>query len=334
MDDSSASFPGHLGLRTCQLRLSGVTDHQRRGPTWQQLSHGLHVPYGTCASLPTHAAALRSVLSDDAAYGHVTGAALRGWPLPLLPPDVPLLASTMTSTHVQRAGAYVRRRGCFEAEIVGGVPVLDPLAILLDCAEDLGLIDLVALTDAACRLERLDPVGVAAALPARARGSRRLRRALALCEPRSESWWESVLRLVHVLSGIACVQAQSPVEDAGRAVAYADLRLTGTVRLVEYDGEDHRRKPQHHADLRREKMLSRLGLERFGYVEPEISRTPGRIVRDAEIALGLPHRPSRVRGWWRHAYESTVTARGRLRLEERMDRYRRASVRNDRPRRE
>lgn len=320
------------GLRTRELAAAGVTDHERRGRAWQQVSHGVHAPHGSCADLLALAAATALALPADAAYGHLTGAALRGWPLPTLPAGTPLIAASTSMTHVQRAGSYVRRVRRLEATNVNGVRVQVPLDVLLDCAQDLALIDLVALTDGACRLEGLEPTDLAGALPHRRRGAAALRRALVLAEPLSESWFESVLRLVHVLSGITAIEAQAPIRNGGGVVARADLRLVGTSRLVEYDGADHRRRDQHHADLRREKLLDRLGYDRYGYVEPEIARLPGQIVRDAEDALGLPHRPTRVRGWWRHAHEATVTARGRRRLERRLERFGTASQRPDRPR--
>lgn len=51
------------------------------------------------------------------------------------------------------------------------------------------------------------------------------------------------------------------------------------------------------SDLRREKGLSRISWERYGYVASEICQTPALILRDAEVATGLPHDPRRIDRW-------------------------------------
>lgn len=136
-----------------------------------------------------------------------------------------------------------------------------------------------------------------------------------------------MLRLVHLLSGFA-VEPQQEIRDTrGFVVARVDLRLLGTNRVPEYDGEDHRRRARHVDDLRREKELRRLELDRWGYTSPELEHHPGQIVRDGEVALGLPHNPERVQAWWAAARVATITAPGRRRLAARIARYRRAAAR-------
>ena len=63
----------------------------------------------------------------------------------------------------------------------------------------------------------------------------------------------------------------------------------------------------------------------------EIVHTAGRILRDAEEALGLPHDPSRLTLWLEHARRSTLTGQGKALLERRLGRYLHASERPDRP---
>ena len=138
----------------------------------------------------------------------------------------------------------------------------------------------------------LTPAEVLSAIPPRTHGLPRLRQALALADARSESYWESVLRLLHVLAGITCVEPQVWIGDR---VARGDLWLVGTRRIVEYDGGDHLEREQHKRDLRRDKAVLRIGWERYPYVCAEIVATPGRILRDAEEALGYPHDPARLR---------------------------------------
>ena len=315
-------------LRTAECHLAGITRHQREGPRWEQVSHGLHAPYGTKARLAEHAEAVARVLGPDAGFGHVTGAALRGWPLPWLPEGLPLFATTAGALHAQREGVYLRRaRQCPVTE-EGGVAVLAAPDILAELARDLALVDLVPVVDAALRATGSTPDAVLAAVPSRTHGLPRLRQALPLADARSESYWESVLRLLHVLAGITGVEPQVWVGDRA---ARGDLWLVGTRRIVEYDGGDHRDRDQHRRDLRRDKDVLRIGWERYPYVAREIVSSPGRILRDAEEALGLPHDVRRLRRWLAHARVSTLTASGRTRLAGRLDRYVRAARRPDRP---
>lgn len=182
-----------------------------------------------------------------------------------------------------------------------------------------------AVTMSGCTLEAVTS-GAPAQLPGRAR----LVRAVALARPRSETWWETMLRLVHELSGIQMdVQA---VINAGSGVfiGRADLRIKDTLRLVEHDGDSHRTAQRHRRDLGREKSLAREGLQRYGYTSDEIMCRSARIVQDAEDALGLSPDPRRPRAWWREARLSSVTASGRHRLAERLNRYVRASQRRPR----
>ena len=169
---------------------------------------------------------------------------------------------------------------------------------------------------------------IRAAAVRRRPGSRNLLRALALSDPLSESWWESVLRLMHVLTGLGPVESQVELHDAaGVFVARADLHLVGTNWYPECDGGEHRTRERHETDLRRDKAMSRLGLERYGYTTQEITHQAGLVIRDAESARSLPHRSSRVQQWRHFAALSSLTAGGRARLMTRLARYRRAADR-------
>ncbi|MDQ3485404.1 MAG: hypothetical protein M3445_08355 [Actinomycetota bacterium] len=99
------------------------------------------------------------------------------------------------------------------------------------------------------------------------------------------------------------------------------LEGIGTRRLPEYDGADHRRRSQHQADLEREKALSRLSFERYGYIAKEIVDRPGQIIRDAEDLLGWRHDTERLHTWRSLAAESSLTTSGRRRLLRRLHRF-------------
>ena len=229
---------------------------------------------------------------------------------------------------MQRPGLYVRRSVLARFEQLGDLPIVEPADCLLEMALDLSVVDLVPMIDVALGTNACTHDDLTALARSRRRGARNLRRALRLSDPRSESAWESLLRLVHVVSGIADVVPQHVVlDDSGLEVARADLWLAGTRRIHEYDGADHRTPEQHRKDLAREKALSRIAFARFGYTAAEIVHRPGRIIADAEDAFGLPRDPVRRRRWHAAAADSTLTAGGRRRLRERLERYARAAQR-------
>lgn len=164
-------------------------------------------------------------------------------------------------------------------------------------------------------------IDIEVAIRKRQRGLPRLRQALSLCDSRSESPWETILRLIHTASGID-VEPQSTIRNEfGDVVARADLHLCGTRRLAEYDGAVHRERSQHEADLRREKALSRLGFERYGYIKAELIDNPAVVIRDAETALGLRHDLRRVVAWNELFHPSTLTDDGWRRFLHRLHRF-------------
>lgn len=308
-----------------------MTRGQLRGPGWQRLTHGLYAPVGASDALLERARAVSQVLPRNSGFGHLTSAALRGWWLPNRLGSHVLLATTTSRVHVQRPGLYVRRSDLAEFENVGsdnGIRCVTGAQTLLELAKDLTLVDLVPIVD--CALAGGTSAADIEAVSRRSnrRGAATLRRALLLADDRSESWWESVLRLQHVLTGLGPVECQVEIRDKptqGRFVARADLHLVGTRRYPECDGGEHRSRERHVKDLRREKAMSRLGLERYGYSTTEITNQPQLVISDAESARGLAPDPRRVQTWWRTARPSTLTAGGRQRLAVRLARYRRAA---------
>jgi len=308
----------------------GLTRARLRGSRWVRVSRGLYLPQAPERSSNDIARAVAGVLPRDSGLGHLTSARLRGWWLPhRLGPHV-VMATTGSLVHVQRRGLYVRRSRFADLEEIDGVPVVSAAQTLVELARDLSLVDLVPVVDCALR-DGTDVEAILAAARPRVPGARRLRQAVALADERSESWWESVLRLLHVLCGLGPVEAQVDIWRGHTFVARADLHLVGTNRYPECDGGRHREKDRHDHDLLRDKNLSRTRHERYGYTTGEIARQPDAVIRDAEDARGWPHDPRRVRTWWRYARVSSLTAYGRTRLAARLERYRLAAERRVAP---
>jgi hypothetical protein len=308
------------------LRESGLARHRVLTLEWERLSRGLYRRRDADTSRLETARAMSRVLPRDSGFGHLTSAALRGWWLPHRLGDHVMFATTRSGVHVQRRGLYVRRSPEAGLEELDGIPVVTAPQAVVELARDLSLVDLVPLVDCALR-DGVDPEAILGAMPRRMPGAPRLRRAVALADGRSESWWESILRVMHVLPGLGPVESQVEIRDDGMLVARADMHLVGTRRYPECDGGEHRGVARHQWDLGRDRRLSRGGHERYGYTTAEIAGNPGMIIRDAEDARGWPHDPRRVRLWWRSARVSSLTPYGRTRLAARLERYRLAAER-------
>ncbi len=312
---------------TVRLRDAPVLGLSRgvlRGRRWRPISQGLYEDARLDPDERRRLAALAKVLPANAAWSHLTGARLLQMWLTQLPASVPATATIQPGqTRPEREGLYVTRSRArsFAPLDVDGLPVVPPPLLLGQLAEDLSLLDLVVAVDAALHLRWCTAEDIVDAVLPGQRGARNLLAAAALADGRSESPWETVLRLFHCWCGFT-VEPQHSVRDSdGNTVARADLWIVGTRRLAEYDGADHRDRDRHRADLARDKTLARLGLERYGYTANEIVRRPTRVLRDAEEALGLAHEPRRLSRWLVEHRRSSLSADGRLQLAHRLRRF-------------
>lgn len=288
-----------------------------RGPrpsaAWTPVGHGVHRPREVGSGLPEDAAAWALVLPPGGCFTHLTAAALRGWWLPPLPSALPMFAAApTTSNRVRRSGLMVSRHPDPVAWIeLHGLRVATAAETLLACARDLGVLDMIVLTDSALRAGDCQTADLRELLATRRRGVRVLRRAMDLADGRSESPFESLLRVLHVVCGVP-VEPQRVVRDADDVfVARGDLHLLGSRTIHEYDGADHRDRTVHRRDLARDRRLANAGWVRRGYTDREVLSQASLILRDADHALGRPHRPARVRAWHRLLRESMFTPEGR-----------------------
>ena len=224
-----------------------------RAGGWQRVGHGLYVPRGGQPDLAGDLAGWQMALPPTAAFTSLTAAALRGWWVPEEIAHPVFVSVPETDPHPSRRGMFViRHPQPFGWDVVDGLRVVSPAETLLAAARDLSPLDLVVLGDSAlqrgdCTLEEIS--GVAQ----RYRwGAPRLRAVVPLLDGRSESAWESVLRVLHVVAGVE-VEPQREIADGfGRFVARADLWVVGTRRVHEYDGAGHRERDTHRRDLLRE----------------------------------------------------------------------------------
>jgi hypothetical protein len=195
--------------------------------------------------------------------------------------------------------------------MINGIRVASAAETLLAVARDLGVLDLVILGDSAlhqgaCTVEQLST-----AAAERRRGAPRLRTVIPLLDGRSESPWESVLRLLHSAADVEVEPQKKIYDDLGRFVARADLWVVGTRRLHEYDGEVHRDRETHRADLARERRLVEVDWQRIGFTSPQLVYEGGSILAGLDRLLRRTWDPRRLVRWEALLHDSLLRPSGR-----------------------
>jgi hypothetical protein len=286
---------------------------RNRSHRWARVAHGLFVPVNDNGEGRLHALASR--LHSDGGFTHITAAQLFDWWLPPLPPGLPEFAAQSDERNRPRRGELRMIRTTPAPEIwwLRGLPVVPPTDVLLACARHLGLLDVVVLLDSALRSGRVSRAHLAQVLTTRRHGVRRLRAAAAWADPRSESPFETLLRLLHVVCDVLVVP-QFELRESGLVIARGDLRIVGHQTFHEYDGAVHRNREQHRRDLRRDRDLQQAGWTRRGYTDQDVLHRPIGILRDVDRTLGRPHDPDRLEAWYTLLRDSCFTASGRRQL--------------------
>ena len=238
------------------------------------------------------------------------------WWMPPLPHGLPVFAATLYGdVKPQRAGlCMTRHRHLPEAVDIDGLPSDPPAQVLLACARHLGLLDVVVLCDAALHNGDCGQQELEEAAAQRRRGAPNLRRALGLIDARSESAWETLLRVMHVVCGIEVEPQYDLFDQYGGFLGRADLWLRGTNALHEYDGEHHLSRQQQRLDLRRARRLGNDQWQRRGYTSHDVLQQAVTILRDADLSLGREHRPARIRAWHMLLKDSLFSSSGQERL--------------------
>lgn len=265
---------------------------RRRGPAWIRLGHAIWMPSGLEGreAMLAELRAWQALLPPSGVYTDVTAAAVHGLWMPRLPVGVPLfvaMGSVPGEVKPDRRRLAVTRRPTPPGMVaVAGVRVATVAEVILSAARFLPFLDLVVLIDSALHLGKvtLDELTVVASR--RRRGVRSLRAALPYAESRSESAWETLLRLLHVVCGVDVEPQVELFDEYGAFVARADLHVVGTVLIQEYDGAQHREQTEQVRDLRRSGRLADIGVVRRGYTATDVLRHAHAILAAADKALG------------------------------------------------
>jgi hypothetical protein len=279
---------------------AGLSRGQLRTKRWVAPFNGVRIDREAAGDVRTVYRALTAVARVPVIISDQSAAGFYEWWLPRV--TVALIEISVGPGHfVERPGVRCHRRVLDPMDVcqVDGITLTSPVRTILDLAAQLSLIDLVVVMDAAlhmrtCTLEQLR----ARAYDRGVRGIARYRRAVELCDGRSESPMETLMRLLIVLSGLPAPTPQVTIYDKhGDFVARMDLKAHGVRAAFEYDGGGHDEPVAHARDVKRWRDLRAAGYEVFPYTAGDLFRKPHLIVVDYQRALGLPVDASAIQGW-------------------------------------
>jgi hypothetical protein len=250
-------------------RAAGMSPGQI-GDDGARVTRGAYVSRALPLTMREACLTARAVLPPEAAFSHLTAAALfdapvlHTWPLTLtVPPGI-------YRPRRRRLRVHVRDLVPGDVTVHRGVRVTGGPQTWLDLAGLVAPEELVAIGDSLLRQGHLDADSLQERL-GRATGTRGIvvARTLApLLTPLAASRPESLMRFWLLDSDLPAPEPQVPIFDRrGREVAHADLGYSEWKIAIEYEGRQHAEPGQFGRDLERYSLMSSTGwlLLRFGW---------------------------------------------------------------------
>jgi len=185
-------------------------------------------------------------------------------------------------------GIAVRRSDVSASETVTrrGHQTTSAVRTLADLGRRLPLVEAVAALDMALHERLVKSVDLRSWVCAHRRypGIRRLRRAVELAEPATESVMETRLRLLLVMARLPRPQAQvSLYDDAGNFLGRPDFYYPLHGLALEYDGAQHRENLT--GDNRRQNRLVDAGYRLLRFTAADVLSAPDSVVAPVRRAL-------------------------------------------------
>ncbi len=274
-----------------EARRHGLTKDHLLGASWRRLGGGYYAFHAVANDPNVVLAAAIRRLPRNAVFSGRTAGWLHGLDLPPCEPiEVTLPLGCSTSRLV---GVAVRRSAVDTGETVmrRGQPATSTVRTIADLGRRLPLFEAVAALDMALHrglLELVDLRSWAGAHP-RYRGVARLRRAIELAEPATESVMETRLRLVLVLACLPTPLAQiSLYDEDGHFVGRPDFYYPRHRLALEYDGSGHRENLT--GDNQRQNRIVDAGYRLLRFTASDVLSAPDSVVALVRRALSHPGR--------------------------------------------
>lgn len=205
-----------------------------------------------------------------------------------LPPVDPVNVTVPNGHSSNRAGVCLRRATLAPIDVVRlrGLPVTSALRTAVDLGTQRVLVDAVIALDMALHKRIVDLTELRSFCEAN-RGVKRivkLRRAVQLAEPATESPMETRLRLLLVTARLPRPQAQVTLKDRqGRPLGRPDLYYPEHRLGLEYDGATHRESLV--ADDRRQNLLLNAGFRLLRFTAADIFQEPETVIGQVRLAM-------------------------------------------------
>lgn len=257
-------------FRTREAETAGLTRERLRSADIAHPFHGINIAGGAPSGIRDRAEAFSPLLRAGDAFSHATAAVLFDAQLPRSHSSDSRLHVTTTggNDRFRRRGVVGHRSEALPIRMIGAIPVVEPAHVWVQLATMLVHDDLVAVGDRwvtaqghgrARRPAITSIAALRAAIPSRARGAARARRALADVRVGAESRMETRLRLLLIRAGLPEPLLNPPMLIDGQ-VLHPDLAYPQWRVVLEYEGEEHRLDPRRwRSDITRRERFEAAG---------------------------------------------------------------------------
>jgi very-short-patch-repair endonuclease len=256
---------------------------------WTRTSRGQYAWSGLSRDARLKLLAVSRRMPANYAFSGLTAAWLLGldvsWSEPIevtVPRDVSVRA---------RAGVKLRRAALPECDVIDqrGLCTTSAMRTVCDLGGRADLVESVVAVDMALHagLVKLSDLESYVAMHTGAKGIKRLRRAVGLAEPRSESPMETRLRIQLIRGRLPSPSVQTELCDRnGRFIARVDLYYPDRRLAIEYDGVDH--KDRLPADLQRQNALLNAGYHLLRFTAVDLRQPKSVVAEIRRVRATLP----------------------------------------------
>jgi very-short-patch-repair endonuclease len=258
-----------------EARDAGLNWEMLQTKAWRRLSRGQYAWTGLPHDIELQLRAVHARLPEQAGFSGYTAAWLLGQDFDPCDP-IEVTAPRHLSVRT-RAGVKLRRAGLEPTELVirRGFRVTTPLRTTCDLGSRRDLVESTVAIDMALHagITNLEALRRHIEINSGAKGIKRLRRAVGLADPRSESPMETRLRLELRLAHLPIPDVQVRLEDgSGGVMARADLYYPDVRLVIEFDGQNHKERMVQ--DARRQNALFNAGFHVLRFTAADLKK-PG-----------------------------------------------------------
>lgn len=285
MDADRVVNPARREFTLAEAREWGLTRRALRGGGYRRVAQGVYREAGVPETPEMILRSLHRSLPGDAVFSGLTAAWLHGLSAkPCEPAEVTVPEPTWLRPKARLAVVRTRLQP-EDLTILRGLTATAALRTLTDVGRRCPLVDAVVLLDEALHrgLVTKSLLERHVITHAGRKGIARLRRAVSLVEPATESPMESRLRLVLVLGGLPPPAVQVPIHMDGEFIARPDLLYPEQRLALEYDGEGHRN--QLAQDNRRQNRLVQAGYRILRFTAGDVMRHSEAVVAQVRAQL-------------------------------------------------